>query len=69
MCVSVCLQEASRNAEELLDAEEREKKAAEKKKKRNRKVGGVNIIVLRLTPFLFSLHSDRKRSLRNAEKL
>ena len=31
-------QEALRNADELLEAEEREKRQAEKKKKRNRKV-------------------------------
>lgn len=37
-CVFVCFQEASRNADELLQAEEEEKKKAEKRRMKNKKV-------------------------------
>ena len=45
MLVCVCVQEASRNADELLQAEEKEKREAEKRRQKNKKVSRINLFV------------------------
>ena len=60
MCVCV-LQEASKNAEELLRAEEQEKKAAEKKKKRNRKVSMVTHVLYKVSICTQKKESKKRR--------
>ena len=51
----VCFQEASRNADELLQAEEEEKKKAEKRRMKNKKVN------LKLSTYLFPMPFARVR--------